>query len=503
VARLARQVLTAPVVALVNCSSVPTVYRRRQPEETDLHKAVAQNLAPFIEGYDEHFLASQGPLTRTQKKALEGFVSCGLLSQGFARALCSSCGAGMLVAFSCQLRGVCPSCQQKRAELLCRFVSEELIEPAPHRQLVFVMPRRLRQNFHQDPELLRGLCRAAVDATTAFYRALLGRDDVKVGMTVVPQSFGDRGNAHLHLHALVTDGAFAPDGTFYGMPFDGAGDSEVLTKLFAKNVLDLCIAHQRMSVRHRDEMLTWQHTGFSVDGSVKIAAGDRAGLLRLVRYIARPAVSFERVGYDASTGKVTVRSAKKRGGVRPVVATYHVLTFLALLVLHVPPARMHMVRYFGWYASRSRALRKACSDSAAGEVGQGGQAPEGLCTAPTPAAKERRLRWAQLVKLVFEVDPLQCDRCGGQMKPVAFITPSQPAVIERILTHLGLQSDEATTRKTGPPLWLQIAQAQSYLAEHPECSPDWDGSRDELEHEANDPRGSFGDAAHHDQRNWG
>ena len=29
-------------------------------------------------------------------------------------------------------------------------------------------------------------------------------------------------------------------------------------------------------------MLTWKHTGFSVDASVRIDAGDREGLLRLV-----------------------------------------------------------------------------------------------------------------------------------------------------------------------------------------------------------------------------
>lgn len=44
--------------------------------------------------------------------------------------------------------------------------------------------------------------------------------------------------------------------------------------------------------------------------------------------------------------------------------------------------------------------------------------------------------WARLIKQVYEVDPLVCPRCSGTMRIIALI--EQPAVIERILTHLGL-----------------------------------------------------------------
>jgi hypothetical protein len=41
--------------------------------------------------------------------------------------------------------------------------------------------------------------------------------------------------------------------------------------------------------------------------------------------------------------------------------------------------------------------------------------------------------WAMLIKRVYEIDPLACPRCGGQMKVVAFIEPPQREVIEKIL----------------------------------------------------------------------
>ncbi len=76
----------------------------------------------------------------------------------------------------------------------------------------------------------------------------------------------------------------------------------------------------------------------------------------------------------------------------------------------------------------------------------------------------------------FEVDPLQCEKCGGEMKIISFITPSQPAVLHKILDHLGEQTKPL--RATGPPKWLQILEAQAHMAEHPEWYPEdcetWD-----------------------------
>ncbi len=54
-------------------------------------------------------------------------------------------------------------------------------------------------------------------------------------------------------------------------------------------------------------------------------------------------------------------------------------------------------------------------------------------------------QWAQLIKQVYEADPLLCPQCGGPMRIIAFI--EQRAVIEKILTHLGLWPPQAH----GPP----------------------------------------------------
>jgi transposase len=48
----------------------------------------------------------------------------------------------------------------------------------------------------------------------------------------------------------------------------------------------------------------------------------------------------------------------------------------------------------------------------------------------------RGLRSAEMIRKVYEVDPLRCPRCGGRMRVVAFLT--EYAVVDRIIRHLEL-----------------------------------------------------------------
>jgi hypothetical protein len=43
-----------------------------------------------------------------------------------------------------------------------------------------------------------------------------------------------------------------------------------------------------------------------------------------------------------------------------------------------------------------------------------------------------------LIKKVYEVDPLRCPACGGEIKIIRFINKCQEDVVENILRHRGL-----------------------------------------------------------------
>ena len=59
--------------------------------------------------------------------------------------------------------------------------------------------------------------------------------------------------------------------------------------------------------------------------------------------------------------------------------------------------------------------------------------------------------WARLLKRVFDIDLEHCPQCGGDLKIIAAI--EEPAVIVRILTHLGLPA-RAPPRSPARPLDL-------------------------------------------------
>jgi hypothetical protein len=61
-------------------------------------------------------------------------------------------------------------------------------------------------------------------------------------------------------------------------------------------------------------------------------------------------------------------------------------------------------------------------------------AGEGSCAPHKPV----RLSWARLLKRVFQIDLQQCPNCAGELKIIAAII--EAPVIEKILTHLGLQA---------------------------------------------------------------
>ncbi len=104
----------------------------------------------------------------------------------------------------------------------------------------------------------------------------------------------------------------------------------------------------------------------------------------------------------------------------------------------------HLVRYYGWYSNRSRGIRRLSGELATGP----GNELDIDVTRPGARFQNRvKASWARLIRKVYEVDPLICPRCGGEMRIVAII--EQAPVIERILRHIGVWKPNPLSR--GPP----------------------------------------------------
>jgi hypothetical protein len=205
-------------------------------------------------------------------------------------------------------------------------------------------------------------------------------------------------------------------------------------------------------------MRSWKHSGFSVDNSVRIAKGDKAGMQRLVQYIARCPFSLTRMVSITKDGKILYRASHPKcipfplsgdktllKGMPRNYELYDPLDFLAEVTQHIPDKGEHQIRYYGWYSNKKRGqhLKKRVKSVPV----QGDTEPD------TPYRRKCRMTWAALIQAVFEVDPLKCPTCGGNMKIVSFI--EEEAVIEKILRHSKLWKDD-TAR---PPPTSQIVES--------------------------------------------
>ena len=191
-------------------------------------------------------------------------------------------------------------------------------------------------------------------------------------------------------------------------------------------------------------------SGFSVHANVQIEARDRMRLERLLRYAARPAVSTDRLS-ELADGRLHYRLKRPwRDGTTAVI--FERQDFIAKLSALVPAPRAHLIRYHGVLgpAARWRPLivpggHVAGSRSEAPSQAKSGAEPSKEPTTapltdsePCLSLHDRNYTWAELMKRVFLLDVLQCERCGGRMKILAAIRP--PVLTVRILESMGLPS---------------------------------------------------------------
>jgi hypothetical protein len=320
-----------------------------------------------------------------------------------------------------------------------------------------------------------------------------------------PASFGLAFNQHVHLHASVADGVFKQRAAGGGVTFHAA---RPLT------ALDLAAVTQRVRLRlvrrfcrkgflSREaaaDMLTWQHSGFSVDASVRISLADREvpgyfqSLQHLQRYCTRPAFSLNRLSVVSGTGNRPERvrytlprhkrgnwvgPGRTRKSTRPGTSGVIELTpfeFLDRLAALIPPPRRHPHRYHGVLAP-SHPLRPAVTAAAIGNLGKQRKAKTGehagdLATAGgdcrgsagTVDGKSchhdtSRIAWAKLLARVGEEFPLACPNFSGDIRLISFIT--DPGPIRKILTHLGepLEPPHVSPAR-GPPVdWGELVQS--------------------------------------------
>ena len=425
------------------------------------------------------------------ERDFRGYLECGILAHGFARARCEDCDHERLIPFSCKGRGICPSCNARRMCEVAAHLTDHVLPHVPARQWVLSVPKRLRPYLHHDVRVAGAVLQILLRAIrTTLRRASPGAPpDAQLGAVSFFHRFGSSLNVHPHYHLVVLDGVFSKvddrEIAFheaYDLTPDRIAQVE---SVIQKRVLRYFRRQGLLDEFDAVGMLNWQGSGgFSVDASVRIEAEDRAGIERLVRYCARPPLALERLHADSGTTRASPESRLIYRFPKPDIhgSTELLLTPLELLealAKFVPPPRVHRHRYHGVLAPNAR-LRPHVVALGRPEA----PAPEGDPTAPAIApepARERaspsRIRWAVLLSRIYDVLPLLCPACGNEMRILAFLT--DPPVVSAILLHLDLpHKPPPLSPARGPPqsdlLTGLLDQTPAFDPAEPDPVPDFE-----------------------------
>jgi hypothetical protein len=166
----------------------------------------------------------------------------------------------------------------------------------------------------------------------------------------------------------------------------------------------------------------------------------------MLRYLLRPPIAESRLRELPDGNILLAQKTKWSDGTTALV--FEPLELLERLAAIIPRPQINLVIYHGVLAPNA-SLRKRVvtykrpvvqeenSDSECDDAGE-----------PHPP-KPRYYAWADLMRRTFGYDVKACLECGGRMKLIAMI--EEPAVIAKILDHLGLPTELPRVHPARPP----------------------------------------------------
>jgi hypothetical protein len=352
-----------------------------------------------------------------------------------------------------------------------------------------------------------------------YYRnkAGLSKTQGKTGAVTLIQKFGGSLNLNVHFHQLFIDGCYelGEQGEPIGFSHVEAPSPKELDEVLSKIIKRLIGYLEKKKIIEKDEenqllldltesdgftkiqasSVTYRfatgpskgkkaivlkslpardHTsksglvaeafGFSLHAGVALKAHERAKLEKLCRYIARPAISEERLSLNCR-GEVVYKLKKAwDDGTTAIKLTQ--MQFIERLVALVPRPRVNLTRYHGVLAPNYKYRKQIVPQPKIEPDLKIVESTEEASEKPSP---KKRMKWAQALKRVFDIDIETCLKCGGKIRIIAAI--EDPAVIKKILTHLGLASiPPKWAAARGPP---SEAQPELFDYEFSQAPPEY------------------------------
>ena len=348
-------------------------------------------------------LEAEVHLTLAQRKVLSAMALCRTAALGGHVDTCRSCGFERPAYNSCRNRH-CPKCQALRQERWIAARTERLL-PARHFHVVFTLPSELRGIGKCYPREIFGALFAAASETLLELGE--SRLSAMIGVTMVLHTWTRDLRFHPHVHALVTAGGLASDGSRWvpsGRKY-----------LFPVEVMGMLLRAKMMAALRR---LHAHGTFEYFEDFADPEAFDRMmGKLARTKWVVYAKEPFKRVDHVLKyLGRYTHRVGIANSRLVLVrddavifrtknckTVTLPPAEFLRRFVQHVLPDGFHKIRHYGLYAGASDNARA--------------QALERLAPATaTATTTNAALSWPDELRELTGHDVQHCPRCGDVLE---------------------------------------------------------------------------------------
>jgi len=360
-------------------------------------------------------------LAAVQQRAMRAIQTCRTAALGGHVERCDACGRLRYSYHSCRNRH-CPKCQALAKERWLAARRAELL-PAPYFHVVFTLPHQVNPLAQGNPRVIYRLLFEAAARTLLEFgenpRWLGG----ELGVTMVLHTWGQTLSQHLHVHALVSGGALAPDGHWIhprgGFLFPVKALSQVFRGKFLaglKHAFDagaLVLAGRSAALAdagNRAALFAALRAQPWVVYAKRPFAGPEQVLQYLGRYTHRIALTNSRlVSLEDET--VRFRYQDYAHGNRRKVMTLDAQEFIRRYLTHVLPRGFMRIRHYGLNGNRAKRHKLGAARAALDAP-----SPERVPTAP----ETLEAFWLR----VAHHDIHQCPHCAsGRLHRIGTITP--------------------------------------------------------------------------------
>lgn len=336
------------------------------------------------------------------------------------------CNSFHIQPFTCKCR-CCNKCGKVYSEARAIEISKKCLK-VPHRHITFTIAKELRPFFDIDRSLIDYLFKALEFTFNKLEERAGKLKEYKFGYIATLHTFGRDMKFNPHLHVIVAEGIVDKNNNYKKYDYF---PYEKIRKLFTYELVNLLKKVISPKLKEfsifANKLTEKKKNGFYVHGPKQQGKSqkDNEELIKyVVRYAGHPAISESRIlkvdyylhlityFYDPHEDDNLEDDEEKIG--RQYV-TEDIDEFIKKIIVHIPENGKHNIRYYGFYANKSKKLNFLK------------QKIHSMLSNKKVKLLLDLLKWRKRIINSYDYDILMCEKCGEILTLVpnmCYIPPS-------------------------------------------------------------------------------